>query len=135
MSIEPAIRTILATDPTVTAIVDDRIWLGVRPQDERRAGIVIQLITSNFMQTLDDHAGYTTGTVQLSILAPTYREAKELTDTTIEAIDQYTGTAAGLQVDWIIVDTVSDIQSAPIEGKAVPTLGVAIECSFMHKRQ
>lgn len=132
--IEPAIRTILAGNAAVTAVVADRIWHGNRPQDERRPGIVLSLISATHPQTLDDHGGYSTGTVQADVLAPSYREAKELAAKVRAALDQYSGTVAGADIDWLIIEDESDIPTVPLEGKAVPTAGVSLEVSFMVRR-
>jgi hypothetical protein len=128
--IETTIRTILAGDDAVVALVSDRIWPGNRPQNERRTGCVITLPDKQFPQTLDDHAGYATGTVQVDSLAPTYREAKELTEAIKAALDQY----ESADVDYLIVDDEHDIPSAPLDGKALPTFGVSLSINFRIKR-
>jgi hypothetical protein len=133
--IVPAVRTILAGDSAVASVAIDRIWLGVRPQNERRAGIVLTLVNGEHPHTLEEHAGYVTGTVQVDCLAPTYREARELAAKVITAIDRYSGVAASTTIDWLMVETESDVPTQPLEGAAVaPTFGVSLEVSFMHQR-
>lgn len=132
--IVPAVRTILAADSAVVSIVTDRIWLGVRPQNERRAGIVLTLVTGEHEHTLEERT-HVTGTVQVDCLASTYREARELAAKVITAIDGYSGVAASTTIDWLMVETESDVPTQPLEGAAVaPTFGVSLEVSFMHQR-
>lgn len=132
--IEPAIRTILANDPAVSAVVADRVWLGTRPQGERRPGVVLNRSSGGDQHCLDGAAGYATGTVQADVLAPTYREAKELAQKVRDALDTYSGTVAGVLIDWLMIEDESDIPAAPLEGKAAPTFGVSLDVNFMHQR-
>ena len=132
--IEPAVRTILASAPAVAAVVENRVWLGQRPQNERRPGVVLNRTSGGDPHCLDGSAGYETGTIQADVLAPDYRTAKELARKVADALDNYTGTVAGVEIDWLSVDDEADIPAAPLEGKASPTFGVALEVSFMHQR-
>lgn len=129
--IEPVFRSLLLNDETVGPLVGDRVWLGNRPQDERRPGVVVTLAGSTPHHTHDGPGGWTDGVVRLDVLAPTYKAAKQLAAAVREAIDGYAGTVEGVKVGLIEVESEEDIENAPLEGRAVPTFGVSIECSFL----
>ena len=132
--IEPAFRKLLADNQAVTAIAADRLWLGARPQGERRPGVVLTLTSSEHAHTFEGHGGYVNGSIQLDCLAPDYQTAKELTAAVIAAIDNYTGTVAGTVIDLIEVDGEADIPRLPLEGQAVPSFGVSIDASFQYQK-
>jgi hypothetical protein len=132
--IEPAVRQIIANDAAVVVVVGDRVWLGQRPQGERRPGVVLTRTGGGDPHCLDGSAGYETGTMQADVLCPSYAEAKQLARKVADALDNFSGTVAGVEIDWLSVDDEADIPAAPLEGKASPTFGVALEVSFMHQR-
>lgn len=131
--IEPAYRTILLAAPAVAGIVGDRVWLGIRPQNERRAGVVLTLLTGTHPHTFEGHGGYVQGRMQADCLAPDYRAAKELAKAVKDALDNYTGTVAGVAVDYIEIEEESDIPRLPLEGQAVGTCGVSVESDFQYQ--
>lgn len=134
-AIESAIRSILLADEPVHADIDDRIWPGERKQGERRPGVVLSLVTASDPHTLDGSAGYVTGTVQVDVLCPTKKQAKELAGKVYGALDTYCGVVDELNIDWLMVEDQSDIPTLPLEGQATaPTFGVSLDVSFMHKK-
>jgi hypothetical protein len=134
--IEPATRAILLADSAVAAVVADRVWLGIRPQGERRAGICITRIGGSDPGTLDGSAGYETGTLDVACLAPTYQQAKELAAKAANAMNNFDGgVIAGTNVAWLNVDDQTDIPIELPEGKATPsTYGVSLTTSFMFQQ-
>jgi hypothetical protein len=132
--IEPAFRSLLIGDNPVKAIVDDRVWLGSRPQNERRPGVVLTLTVATHPHTFEEHGGYVQGTMQADCLAPDYKTAKQLADAVKNALDTYMGTVNGLVIDFIETDSESDIPRLPLEGQAVPSFGVSLEFSFQYQR-
>lgn len=134
--IEAAVRTILAGNQDVAAVVADRVWVGPgsRPQNERRPGVVLTRTGGGDQHCLDGSTDYATGTIQADVLCPTYREAKELARKVVAALHNYSGTVAGVVIDWLSVGAdQSDIPTAPLEGKALPTFGVSLAVEFMHQ--
>src|SRR5687768_6237428 len=101
--IEPAFRSLLLAAAPVVSMVQDRVWLGSRPQNELRPGVVLTLVTASHPHTFEEHGGYVQGTMQADCLAPDYKAAKELTEAVKNALDNYTGTVAGVAVDYIEV--------------------------------
>lgn len=132
MKIEPVFRTLLVAAPAVSALVADRVYFANRPQDERRACVVLTLAGANGQHTHDGPAGWVDGVMRLDCLAPSYKAAKELASAVRAAIDGYAGTVAGTAVQYIEVDSQEDIEAAPLEGRALPTFGISIECSFLY---
>jgi hypothetical protein len=132
--IEPAFRSLLFAAAPVVAIVTDRVWLASRPQNERRAGVVLTLTTATHPHTFEEHGGYVQGSMQCDCLAPDYRAAKELAEAVKAALDNYTGTVDGLRIDYIEIDTESDIPRLPLEGQSLPTFGVSVDVNFQYQR-
>lgn len=130
--IEPAIRQILLASNDVLAAVEDRIYFVIAPQGERRTRIVLQLVTSVPGFTFEGRGGYVNGRIQVTSLAPTYQEAKELTAAVRLALDGFSGTADDTDIAFIETENVRDIPAAPLEGRATPTFGVAVDATFMH---
>lgn len=132
--IEPAVRSVLLADADVALAVADRVWFALRPQGERRAGVVIARQNGSDPGNLDGPAGYVVGTLQLDCLAPTYKDAKLLAAKVTSAIDGYTGTIGGTQIDWLTVADHSDVPVMPPEGKSTPqTFGVSLTVDFQHQ--
>lgn len=130
--IEAAFRTLLVAHAAVAPLVVDRVYFLTRPQNERRAGVALNLVGSNPEHTMEGRGGYVTGTMRLDCLAETYKAAKELAVAVRDAIDGYAGTVAGTAIGYIEVDSQEDIEAAPLEGRAVPQFGVSVECSFLY---
>lgn len=129
--IDTALRAILLADTDVAAVVDERVWFGLRPQGERRAGIVIRRTGGSDPGTLEGSAGYVTGSMDLDVLAPTYKDAKQLAVRVTTAIDGYSGAIAGTLIDWLAVSDDSDIPQIPPEAKSTPTTyGVSLTVDF-----
>ncbi len=133
--IEPAVRSILLADAAVVLAVSDRVWFGLRPEGERRPGIVITRESGSDPGNLDGSAGFVNGTLQLDCLAPTYKEAKQLGSKVIDAVDYFSGDVNELHIDWLIIDDESDIAVLPPTGKASPsTFGVSLTLTFMFQK-
>lgn len=133
--IEPAFRTLIVNAPAVAAIAQDRVYLGAAAQNERRARVVLTLVTATHPHTFEEHGGYVQGRMQADCLAPDYKTAKQLTEAVKNALDNYTGTTAGIAIDYIEVEDESDIPRLPLEGQAVPTFGVSVEALFQYQFQ
>jgi hypothetical protein len=130
--IEPVIRTILAG--ALADKVGDRVYLGAGPQDERRARIVLTLLTSTLPQCFDGPGGYRYGTIQASCLAPDYRAATELADAVAAALNGFAGPApSGVVLHYVEPTEIEDIQRETFEGKGLPTFGKAVPIDFQHE--
>jgi hypothetical protein len=130
--IEVAIRQLLINDTATAAIIADRAWLGFRPQDERRPGIVISLIASNEDLDYDGPSGAVEGRIDLNCLAPTYAIAKSLALAARAKLNGWSGTQDGTCVGYIKIENMRDIPVAPLVGAGVPaSFGVGLDALFL----
>jgi len=137
--IEVAFRNILAADngqnsDGVKSIVADRIYFGIRPQDERRALVVLSLVSDVPGHTLDGPDGTATGRMQVNCLAPTYAQAKILAAAVDLVLDGYTGESDGTIIAYIETENMKDIPAMPLVGAATAaTFGVSVDARFLTK--
>jgi len=132
--IEPVIRTILAADAAVSAKVADRVYLGPGPQNERRARICLTLLSSPLPYTFDGPSDYRSGTMQAACLAPTYREAHDLAEAVVAALNNIEPPGpSGLVLHYVEPTDIEEIEAQPLEGQAQPTFGRAIPIDFQHE--
>jgi Protein of unknown function (DUF3168) len=125
--IKSAVVPVLLGSAAITALVVDRVWLGVRPQGERRAGIVVTQISGADEGTLTGPSGTTKGTIRLDCLAPTAAAAEQLADAVTTAIDgkSFTG------IDWLLVTDREDIPIDIPQGAGTSaTFGVQLTVEF-----
>jgi Protein of unknown function (DUF3168) len=133
--IEVAFRQLLTADtaPT-TALVTDRVYFGNRPQNERRATIILTLISAIPGVTFQGRGGYVNGRIQVSCLAPTYPAAKALAEAARDVLDGFRGTQDGTVIAYIETEQLKDIPVLPLEGAGTPaSYGVSVDARFMHK--
>ena len=71
MTVETAIRTVLANDPGVTALVDGRVYQLILPQDADLPAVLVQLISEPTSQHLRGVDRLTGARVQTDVYAPT----------------------------------------------------------------
>lgn len=133
--IEASVRKLLINAQPVQTLVGDRVYLGYEAQNERRARIVVTLASRVNDHTFDGPAGYITGSVNVACLAPSYADAKTLTDAARTVLDNYTGFGVStyIEIDRLEVDEERDIPAAPLEGQALPTFGVNLSVSFLYR--
>lgn len=126
--IKSAIVPVLLGNTAIAALVADRVWLGVRPQGVRDAGIVVTQITGSDEGTLTGPSGTTKGTLRLDCLAPSAAAVEQLADTVTTAIDG----KAFTRIDWLFVRDRQDIIVDIPQGAPAPmTFGVQLTVEFM----
>lgn len=91
--IEPITRTILAADEAVAALVADRIYFQIGPQDEQRARLILQTISDTPAHTMTGPGGWTRVRIQVDVYAPSYRAVKELAQAVTRALNHKHGTS------------------------------------------
>jgi hypothetical protein len=133
--IEPAFLNLLKAAEPVAALVVDRIYFGVAPQNERRPRIVLTLVSANSPHVFGGAGGYTQGRMQLDVLAPTYPVAKELAAAARAAVDsKYSRTIDGTNIHYIECGDSRDIPMMPPVGNELPTTyGVTFDARFQHE--
>lgn len=129
--VENALLQLLRETPAVTLKCSDRVYPGMRPQNERRACLVLTRVKTTKFPTMQGTSKTERGVIQCDALAPEYGEAKELAAAVSSVLEGYSGSVAGTTFHWCQIDDASDIPMLPLEGKAEPTFGVSLEIQFM----
>jgi hypothetical protein len=127
-------QKILNLNATLSPIVEGRVWLSFRPQNERRPGVVLRLTGTDRAHTFDGEGGYEQGTFAADCLAPDYATANWLAVAVAGALDNFSGEVDGVSLDYIEADGMNDIPMLPLAGKAEPTYGVSVELSYQVQR-
>jgi Protein of unknown function (DUF3168) len=131
--VEVALRKLLAANAPVESLVADRIFFVSKPQNERRASVVIQRITTRKLRRLIGDYIWERATLQLDCLAGTYPDAKALATAVSECLDQYEGTQDGTTFGYVLVDDERDILAAPLQGQALPLFGQSLDVSCLFR--
>lgn len=98
MSILAALRTRLAADATVAALVAARIYRNLAPQGAAAPYLVGQMISAPRVATLDGPTGLVTARVQWGAWATTPAAAEAAIDAVRASLDGFAGTIAGTVV-------------------------------------
>ena len=112
--IETAIRYILINDATVKAITT-RVYPVTIPQSPQYPLILYTKITGMRDHHLRGPSGHAHPRFQIEAWAKTYTEAKTLADAIREALDGYSGTAAGTKIGSCLIESEQDIYESEIE--------------------
>lgn len=128
------VQKILNQTPAVSSVIEGRAWLGFRPQDDRRPGVVIKLVSARPAHTFDGPGGYVQGTVQVDVLTGDYALTRSLANAVAAALDDFTGTVDGVAVDYIELADAGEIPAAPLAGRAIPTFGIGLELHYQHQK-
>ena len=105
--IEAAIRSILINDATVKAITT-RCYPVALPQSPTYPLILYTKITGMRDHHLQGPSGHAHPRFQIEAWAKTYTEAKTLADAIREALDGYSGTAAGTKLGSCLIESERD---------------------------
>jgi len=98
---EDALYAILQAASGVLALVSTRVYPDRAPDDVARPYIVYQLIGGERDQTQESAVSLSTQRFQLDCIAERSDKAKELAAEVKNALHGYTGTIAGVKVDFI----------------------------------
>ena len=112
--IEAAIRSILIADDTVKALTT-RVYPVALPQSPTYPLILYTKITGMRDHHLQGPSGHAHPRFQIEAWAKTYTEAKTLADAIREALDGYSGTAAGTKIGSCLIESEQDIYESEIE--------------------
>ena len=129
--IEPAFRLLLTEAAPVSAVVGDRVYHNVVPQNERRARLVLLLASKEHGHTFQGEDTHVNGNMLVTCLAPTYQQAKELAAAVRTGLDGFGGTKDGTEFGYIECVDESDVPAEPLQGEATPTFGVSLDFSFL----
>ena len=112
--IEAAIRSILVNDTTVKDITT-RCYPVTIPQSPTYPLILYTKITGMRDHHLQGPNGRAHPRFQIEAWSKTYTEAKTLADAIREALDGYSGTAAGTKIGSCLIESEQDIYESEIE--------------------
>jgi len=112
--IEAAIRSILINDDTVKDITT-RCYPVTIPQSPTYPLILYTKITGTRDHHLQGPSGHAHPRFQIEAWSKTYTEAKTLADAIREALDGYSGTAAGTKIGSCLIESEQDIYESEIE--------------------
>jgi len=112
--IESAIRSILINDDTVKAITT-RCYPVTIPQSPTYPLILYTKISGDRDHTLRGASGHAHPRFQIEAWSESYTGAKTLADAIRNALDDYTGTAAGTVIGSCLIDSERDIYESEIE--------------------
>lgn len=130
--LEPAFRILLVNDPTIAPIVGDRVYMNVRPADERRPSLVLTRVSTFFARRFGGDSSATKGRMQVDIFGESYQEVKELADKVRNRLDGFTGTVAGTRFLYCEIEDERDLPAAPLAGRSTPLFAVSIDVRFLY---
>jgi hypothetical protein len=111
--IESAIHYILVNDDTVKAITT-RCYPVIIPQNPTYPLILYTKISGDRDHVLQGASGHAHPRFQIEAWAETYTGAKTLADAIRNALDDYSGTAAGTKIWSCLIDSERDIYEPEI---------------------
>jgi len=106
---EEALFAILSGDDGVKAIVGDRIYPLMTPEEGKYPAISFFRIDGPREHALDGPAGLARPRMQVDVWANDYRTARNAIEAVIAALDGYRGTAAGVFIAGILAQNDHDI--------------------------
>ena len=122
MDLETALTAALQADAGVGALVADRIYPQLVPQDATLPAIAYQVITTDGMHTHNGTTPLVRATVQLAIIASTYATAKQIRTAAKTLLDNFKGVmggVGGLQIEECFVSNEVDGYNAGTSSKTV----------------
>lgn len=132
--IETAFRSLILGNPAVSSLVGTNVFFNIRPENLRTPCVVLTLVSSIPSYTISGPGGSISGRMQADCLAPTYPQAKSLSDAVRAAVDGYSGDQYGTTVCYVELDNIRDIPAAPLVGSgSLATFGVQLDCRFLVK--
>lgn len=147
--IENVLRLLMLRTDTIASVIGERCYFAARPQNERRASVVLSRVSTNYGRVFEPgQATHVQGRTQLDVLAATYHEARELATTVRNIVDTYTSDlpfddpraivnheiklTVPISVDYVEVTDERDLDVAPLEGQQAQ-FGVSIDAAFQYQ--
>lgn len=122
-SIESAIKAILTGDVTVAAIVDDRVYPNIIPQNEISPSLTYQQISGPRDHTMDGPSGLVDARYQINCFTPVYSETDTLAESVRLAMDGFSATVNTVQIDSIELLNENDLPEVDEESDAITMFG------------
>ena len=105
---EQAVKHRIETSPVLARLVGFRVFPIIAPVSAQLPFILYQRSTIERNQTLSVPAGVPRVSMQIDTYAATYEEAREIADALRANLDGWTGSAYGVEVKHIALDTERD---------------------------
>ena len=115
MSIESGLYAHLTSDPDVSALVGDRIYPLLVPQDATLPAIAYQRISTGRDETHTGPSGLSQARIQLTCIADSYDAAKAVADAVRSSLDGFSGTMGGINVGACFVTNDRDDWAASLD--------------------
>ncbi len=113
--IEDTLRTQILADGGISALVSDRYYPGVLPQDPTYPAIVSQKVSDFDEGTLTGVANVVRARVQLTVWASSYVDARAVTDAIRSLVDGAYGTWSGVKIGSVRIENDQDAYSEEAE--------------------
>lgn len=123
MMIEEALVAHLLADADVSALIDDRIFPNVAPQDAALPLLVYQRISSPRVRSQSGPSGLAHPRFQIRAKAATYAGARDLANKVRVSLDGFAGTmggGGGVSVGAAFLDNERDAYEDTLEAHSVP---------------
>lgn len=122
MSVAAAIRAVLLADGTVTGLLASTsrrsgIYPVTIPQDARLPAIRTIEVTSDHKHTHDGPMELAESFFELDCYAEDYDASRTLADAVRGALNGYSGTAAGMKIQWCRLDSIDDLEETGRTGQ------------------
>lgn len=104
MTIEEALAARLTGDVGLTALVEDRIYPQVMPDDCPKPAMTYQRIDAPRIQTNEGTSGLVPARFQLTIWDPSYSSVKQVAAKVMAAMSDFAGVFTGLEVQGAQLD-------------------------------
>lgn len=110
------IRTLLVAQPSITALISDRVWPDVLPQDAVFPAATYQIIAIEHLGKLTGPTGLVTTTLQIDAWAKTRLAANEVANEIRSELNRFRGIAGAETVRDIFADTGRTDYEPPEDG-------------------
>jgi len=104
VNIAPGIRTALAADTDVAAVVGTRIYFQRLPQEPTYPALTIEQITTDLYNTVNELQGLHWSRIRVHAWAQTYAAADTLAATVQTALNGKKITVSGLKIRSVVAD-------------------------------
>lgn len=124
---EGALIDLIKTDPTIAAVVGDRVFPLRRAQGSAYPAIVVTRISGQPLYADDGEVGLQDARVQIDSVAQSYTAAKDLAQMVRRLLSAFSGVHQGITFSYIMLDEERDLAESGANAAEYPTR-VALDC-------
>lgn len=127
-SIDQAVRTYLAAQASVSALVSTRVYCGDVPQTATLPAISISIVSAQHAHTLKGVGGYCLSRLQVNSWAATHVASKTLAEAVRNVLQGLTQTTMGtVTVNEVELTNELDLIDPAVDGSGTPEYHVAAD--------